>query len=108
MAVQLAPSVPNLREANWRKKTEVLGQIRAIAPLLGRNAHADLSGTNAFFKYFRLRAALPSIFSLPSPLSFILLSIPFQGRPLFKYIIGDSEEVAATQITKGAFLAQEL
>ena len=40
--------------------------------------------------------------------SFILLSIPFQGRLIFKYIIGGSEEVAAAQITKGAFLTEEV
>ena len=40
--------------------------------------------------------------------SLLLLSIPFQGRLIFKYIIGGSEEVAAAQIAKGAFLAQEL
>ena len=30
-----------------------------------------------------------------------------QGRPIFKYIIGGSEEVAGAQIAKGAFLTEE-
>ena len=38
----------------------------------------------------------------------LLLSIPFQGRLSFKYIMGGSEEVAAAQIAKDAFLAKEL
>ena len=36
----------------------------------------------------------------------LLLSIPFQGWPIFKYIIGGSEEVAAAQIADDAFPTQ--
>ena len=36
----------------------------------------------------------------------LLLSISFQGRPIFKYIIGGSGEVAAAQIAGDASLTQ--